>query len=222
MGARLLPLVFLLAWPLWAITIPPDLALHTDSVFNNQDDKKQQTFVRVLEDRSRIYYAATFKTVPFPLPLLRAKLENVPEYGKTATFVKKGRRIPHGTSKFGTYLIVVGVAFAKSWFLCDIDSVVAHGNEYWMFIDQNHDEKLNDEIRKQEDGIFTVEYEQFKIYWRLKDLGNGSTRVAMISCVDPKIWIPDWLFRIVSKVVYPGVLADFEAYVRRSEEQTAR
>ena len=51
---------------------------------------------------------------------------------------------------------------------------------------------------------------------RLRDLGNGTTRAAMVACVDPRIWIPDWLFRIVSKIVYPGVLADFEKYVGKS------
>jgi len=187
-------LFFLFAANCLAYTIPESFERKTDSVFLFGNPVRQETFVHVFKDPTTIYYAATFRTMPFPLQAIRAKLENVPEYGRAATFVRKGRRIPNDSCRLGTYLIVVSVAFAKSWFLCDIDSIVNDGNDYRMFINQNHNEKLNAQFRKEEDGILAVEYEQFNIYWRLRDLGNGTTRAAMVACVDPRIWIPDWLF----------------------------
>jgi hypothetical protein len=122
--------------------------------------------------------------------------------------------------QYGTYLVVVGVLFARSWFLCDLDSLHSDSTgNFLLLINQNHDEALNRRFRKEEDGLFVVKYGAFTIWWRMKDLGGNRTRAAFIACVAPKIWIPGWLYRVVSRFVFPSVLASFEKSLKKTAEK---
>lgn len=200
------------------IPLPDSLTAKTDSLFACTADTLQRTFVEVLKDSHTVYYAATFKTLHVPYELARARFRQVNHSFGSFSHIKKFQKIetPLPFSPHGTYLVVVGVLFARSWFLGDIDSLRSDSAaSFKLVINRNHDDSLNRKFRRQEDGLFVVEYRDFSIEWRMKDLGNGKTRAALVAAVASKIWIPGWLYKIVSKVVFPGVLESFERSLKK-------
>ena len=207
--------VLICATTLGAFTVPPNLIQRTDSLFADTGSGQQETFVEVIKERSTIYYAATVKTFECPMAEVRKLVENVESYYLVNSFVKKSEKISSAIDT-SAYLIVMGIGFVRSWFLCNIDSVrTTESGVYTLYVNKNKTPKTNEIVRKEERGALTVEYYEFSIYWKLQDLGNDRTRVALIACVNPKIWIPQWLVKVTSKVIYPSMLRDFEKYLIR-------
>lgn len=205
----------------FAFAVPDSLVRKSEAAFNRFNAKEQETFVDILKDSSTVYYAATFKTLPYPYALARAKFSQVDRSFKSFSYIKKFNKVETAKSRgrFGTYLVVVGVLFARSWFLCDLDSLHSDSaGNFLLVINQNHDDSLNRRFRQEEDGLFVVEYNHFTIEWRMKDLGGNRTRASFIACVAPRIWIPGWLYRIVSKFVFPSVLSSFEKSLKKQAE----
>ena len=64
----------------------------------------------------------------------------------------------------------------------------------------------------------TVEYETFVIEWWMEERGD-STRFGIFALVDPDIWIPKWLFRIVSRRVFPSMVTNLEKHLVRWREE---
>ena len=214
-------LLFLLV-PACGFTIPDSLVRKSGAAFNRFDAKEQETFVEILKDSSTAYYAATFRTLPCPYALARAKFSQVDRSFKSFSYIKKFNKVETAKSpgRFGTYLVVVGVLFAKSWFLCDLDSLHSDSaGNFLLVINQNRDDSLNRRFRQEEDGLFVVEYDHFTIDWRMKDLGGNRTRASFIAFVAPRIWIPGWLYRIVSTFVFPSVLSSFEKSLEKQAEK---
>ena len=206
-------------------TIPDSLIQKSETAFNRFNDSGQVTFVDILRDTSTVYYAATFKTLPFSYALARARFSQVDRSFSSFSYIKKFSKVETQTSfcQYGTFLVVVGVLFAQSWFLCNLDSLESDSaGNFLLRINQNHEDSLNSRFRRQEDGLFVVEYDHFTIWWRMKDLGNGKTRAGFIGCVAPSIWIPGWLYKIVSRFVFPSVLSSFEKSLQKAQQKQGK
>lgn len=193
-----------------AIPIPIELQERTDSLFN---ENNKDTFVKVLKnDSSTVYYAATFKTMPFPIDTVKKNLIKISNYKKAFDFIEESYILENRD----TYLMIAKAGPVKSWFLVDFDSSNHEDVIKYNGI-KNKDLYLNDQARKQVKGAFVVEYNEFNIFWKIKKISNDSSRVALVANVDPSVWIPRWLFKLASKIIFPAMLKDFENFIK---EQT--
>lgn len=208
----LLLILFLLFPHSYATTIPIEFQKKTDRLFNGTEKK---TFVEIIKsDTSVVYYAATFKTMPFDINTIKKNLIQISNYEKAFDFIEKSFIIGNRS----TYLMVAKVGPVKSWFLADFDSS-SHNNIVTYRGIKNKDKDLNQKIRIQEDGAFVIEFDEFNIFWMLKDLKNGSSRVSLVATTDPSVWVPKWLFKLISKIIFPSMIKDFEKFIEKNNLQ---
>lgn len=193
------------------------IAAEADSLFARADSA-QVTSVHVLETgESTSYYAASARTFPCPVDSVWRTLasfrntDGVPPL----KYVREAERLCgiDGVPDSCAYYIELGVSIASSWFLCDIDTMRDSVTDFRVVaFDQNHDSSLNAQVRDLPHGWLTVEYESFSIEWWMEARGD-SARVGMFAVVDPDIWIPRWLFTVVSKRVFPSLLTSIEKHI---------
>ncbi len=201
--------------PFTRLHIPEPIARECDSLYR-VDTAAQLTTVHVLErpDGMR-YFAGTMKAIDVPLDSIWHSLSGMADSKPSLKYFREVETVYLPDSSDRALYIEVGVAIARSWFLCDIDTVrdTLSARRAIVF-SQNHDSLLNAMVRAYPHGWITVEYEQFDIEWWLEERG-GRTHLGMFAVVDPDIWIPQWLFRVVAKYVYPSMLTSFEEHLRK-------
>jgi hypothetical protein len=196
--------------------LAPDTAIHaeSDSLFMLADTA-QHTTVHVLRDSTGTrYFAGTSKRIALPIDSIWRSLSGMADTKPKLKYFREVQRACRPDSVECALYVEVGVAIARSWFLCDIDTLrdSLSGRRFVLFR-QNHDSLLNAMVRAYPHGWITVEYDLFAIEWWLKEDGDG-TRLGMYTIVDPDIWIPQWLFRVVARNVFPSMLTSFERYLK--------
>ncbi len=208
---RLLAVLLSLALPeSFGFETSEQLNRKVDSIFNLPTEQ-QMTFVEIISSEGPpLYFSATFKTLHHPESAVVNILSDMQNFSRISKFVKRSQPTdPSDTCT--TFFIEAAVMLSRSWFVGDLQPIETdgYGRKLARFT-KNKDSTLNALWRKKRGGWWIVEYNKFTIMGMAKDLGNGKTRTAIIAHVAPNMWIPKWLFKIVSKKVFPGFLRDFE------------
>lgn len=198
--------------------IPEEYSVEADSLFNSSRDE-QNTIVRVFENNNgnTVYYAATAKLFNHDIETVAKYLTNIIGYQDYFSLIRRTELIENYSNELGneTYFSMASVAFAKALFIGSLDSVITNENgDLHIYFNKNHDRELNKRYYNREKGILTVEFHQFNMRFSLRKTDTNKTRVLLTAVTSPKIWIPQWLFRISANTFFPRVLTDFENWLK--------
>lgn len=191
---------------------PAHLLYAADSIFNLDTDE-QVTLVEVIRKKPRTYFAVSAKTLNHSYADVKSLTIDYTQYVSTFKYMLKSIPVTSVDSiqEEMTLFFVAGAGIARSWFLGDADSAFVDSSKVLKIIlRQNHDIKLNKAWEDSCGGWIKIGYKNYTLQWWVKDLGNSKTRLGLIAYVIPRQWVPKWLFRVVSRVVYPRCVEDVE------------
>jgi hypothetical protein len=221
-SAMVLPIFFLLVIALAAgisysagTTAEYPLRAVGDSILALSDDG-QITRVEVTRSKPIYVYAVTGKTVSFPLEVVRKVVCDMDQY----TFSHIMTRIdflclePAG-SRRPVYFVEVGGSFmAAALYLGVFDSSgIDPRSGSAIRFEHYADSALYKKCRSAIKAMIKVEPRDFSLGWRLRSINQTTTRVALISRLSLNMWIPQWLYNLTAKFLYPGVVQDLEKYL---------
>lgn len=192
--------------------VPYYLITAADSIFNLVTDE-QVTLVEVLRNKPRAYFAISAKTLNYSYSEVKSLIIDYTQYVSTFKYMLKSIPVTPVDSiqKEMTLFFVAGAGIARSWFLGDADSAYIDSSGILRIIlRQNHDIELNKAWEDSCGGLIKIGYINYTLQWWVKDLGSNRTRLGLIAYVIPRQWVPKWLFRTVSRVVYPRCVEDVE------------
>ncbi|KMQ53077.1 hypothetical protein CHISP_0298 [Chitinispirillum alkaliphilum] len=202
--------------------VPESFIHKTDSLFNCSDEEPK-TYVDVFRNDTdnRVYYASTTEILEYNIDTLRNHLTDVSRYNQYFKFIAKSELIENYKSdlKRDVYFCVATASFAKALFIGSIDSVTTQENgDVTIFFNKYHDEALNREFYENERGILKVQFHEFNMFFTLRKIEENKTKVLLTSVVSPKIWIPNWLFRMVANFLFPGILSNLDDWLKDNYE----
>ncbi len=190
-----------------------------DSIFNLYDSD-QFTHVRRVKDKYTYYLSFTCRTLPCSLKDIQKIINNIDSYKDNFHYVRQSEIIYDTLNDSSGHrgFFVVGVPFAVSWYLGRLSSVYSDDSLESNFSIIGHEnDSIDRSWKKNVKGWIKVGYHDICMVWRVRDIGNGKSRVALYTILAPKIWIPRWLFKIAAKKVFPGMLTELEAVVTKKE-----
>ncbi len=91
--------------------------------------------------------------------------------------------------------------------------------ELFIYLKQNKNAEMYNTCKREVKGFIKVEYHDFIMWYRLIDMGDGTTRIALVSFVESKIWIPRWLFRVTARRFFPGMVYTIERLLNKHISQ---
>ena len=191
---------------------PARLMVAADSIFNLDTDE-QVTLVEVIRKKPRAYFAVSAKTLNHSYADVKSLIIDYTQYVSTFKYMLKSIPVTPVDSiqEEMTLFFVAGAGIARSWFLGDADSAFVDSSKILQVIlRQNHDIELNKAWKDSCGGWIKIGYRNYTLQWWVRDLGNNKTRLGLIAYVIPGQWVPRWLFRVVSRVVYPRCVEDVE------------
>lgn len=191
-----------------------------DSLFTVPNEK-HLTEVTHTRGKTVTYRSVTVKTIPRPVSEVAEVLYDLGNYPDVFDYMRQCEWItyPADSNSTGTVFISMGVWIAVSWFICDAYRELPEDTrDVFMYAMQNKDSTMEETHRKRVKGMFKVGYHDFRMWFHLRDLGDEKTRIALVAIVRPRKWIPAWLFRIVSKRVFPGMLTNIEEHLSETRD----
>jgi hypothetical protein len=179
----------------------------------NLDTSEQVTLVEVLRIKPRAYFAVSANTLNHPFADIKSLLIDHTRYQNSFKYILRSILISQDDTITGkpTLFFVAGTGIASTWFLGDADSVYSDSSGiFTISLEQNHDTELNTAWKDSCGGLIRIGYIHFSLQWWVRDMGDNKTRIALVAYVIPDDWVPRWLFRIVSRVVFPRCVQDVE------------
>lgn len=212
-----IPLLFTLT--INALSVDSTFLHHCDSLIA-LDNENQMTSVTSTKQTHTVFQSITVKTINCPFHAFQVGMRQWHRYISGIRYVK--RVVPVTVdpvdSMPNSIFIEVGVFLAVSWFMGDVSFEYPHdSNELYVYLKQNCMDPLYGQLKADSHGALKIEYHDFIIWYYIKDLGNRQTRIALIALVEPKVWIPGWLFKITAKTVFPGMLKKIEDMIRKNQ-----
>ncbi len=192
-----------------------EFTIRTDSLFL-LSDSTQKTIVSARKSARTVYQATTVKTISCSLEEALYVLDNFNQTAPQLPYVRKFKHLTEAMSKKNrrSFLLVVGIPLAVSWFVGEMPEPQTTGEGEVFYRLNKIDCSLEAaSYASQTGGLIKVRYHSFQMYFRLKRIGTDRTRIMLTSFVEPTIWIPRWLYRIVAKKVFPDMLSGFEEIV---------
>ena len=207
-----LTFLVLISRPIFCLTIDSTFLEQTDSLFSLSGEA-QITVVTAVKERHMVYRSFTVRTIYHEFGRVEELLTDMRKYYEISKYLR--RAIPIDTtspdSQSRTYFLEMGIFLATSWYMSDVYTRYSNDSkEMRIILKQHRDSILYEKWKNEVKGIFKVGYYDFIIWYRLKDLGNGKTRLAITAFVEPTIWIPVWLNKLASKIIFPGLLKEID------------
>jgi hypothetical protein len=202
----------LLSKPVFSLTIDSTFLKRTDSLFQ-LNGEEQITIVTAREEQHTVFQSFTVKTINHEFHNVENLLKDWRKYAEISKYMRRAILInPKSADSIPqTLFLEMGNYFAVSWYVSNMYfSYLNDSNEMCIYYKQNPDGKLNEKWKKEVKGLFKVGYYDYIMWYRLKDLGNGKTRLALVAFVEPTIWIPVWLNKLASKIIFPGLLKEID------------
>ena len=185
-----------------------------DSLFNLSSDE-QQTEVRIYRDRYTWFLVTTCKTMTVTYREVVDALEDITSYKEYFRFMKRSEFVDYKEVADSVALFEAGVAFYVAWYAGQISHVERTDRKECRLICGGMDQRLfRKEWKGNIGGIIRIGSHGVYLEWRIRDLGDGKTRVALTVSQAPAVYIPRWLLKIASRSIFPGMLRELETAVR--------
>ncbi len=190
---------------------------YIDSIFN-QYDSEQVTHVRKIKQDYTYYLSFTCRTLPGSIKNIEEILTDVESFKDIFHYVRQTEVVYDTLSDSCGPLgfCSVGVPFAVSLFLGRLTTEYRNDSLDFIFSMASHEhDRIDKTWKKKAKGWIKVEYYDLLMVWKVRDLGNGKCRVALYTILAPTVWIPQWLFKVAVKKVFPGMLTELEEVVKK-------
>lgn len=175
-----------------------------DSILTLPGDE-QKTLIESREEDHTIYQTMTTKIVNHPYATVTGLMEKWYLYTPQIKYLRRAIPITMNPSDSTPDLIFmeIGVWLAVSWFMGKMTIThTSDSSETHIRLKQYNDPDTYKKWRHEARGLFKVEYHDFLMWYRLTDMKNGKTRITLVGCVEPKVWIPTWLFNVTAKKIF--------------------
>lgn len=196
-----------------SLTIDSTYLHRADSIMA-LNSEEQMTLVDSRKEEHTVFQAMTVKRMHHPYEVVTAGMKQWYNYAPHIKYMR--RAIPIKTDSSNTepdlFFVEMGVWIAVSWLLGRVTVTYNDDStETFIFLKQSNNPAIYKKWKREARGLIKVEYHDFIMWYRVTDMGNGETRVALISFVEPKIWIPKWLFRATARKIFPGMVSTIES-----------
>ncbi len=195
-----------------ALTLDPLFLQKADSIIA-LNSEEQITLVESRKEEHTIFQCLTVTTLEHPFERVAHLLSQWEHHATKVKYVRRVLPIFKGKSDTltNTYFIEMGAWLAVSWFIGDMSIEIPHDSSIMKItFKQDLDSKGYEKWKKEAKGLFKVEYHDFIMWYQLIDLGNNQTRIALLGFVEPKVWIPRWLFKVTANKIFPRMVNVFE------------
>jgi hypothetical protein len=183
---------------------------------------KTVTYVSISQNKPVYVFAVTCKTLPFSLNKIENILKRVDNY-TFMSLITKIRCIGQMDSmqqRNVYFLEASGNFIAKAWYIGTFnDTAVDKISDYSVSLNHYSDTVLDKQCRDEVKALIKIDYRDFLIRWRLKKITQDSTNVELVSYLSLNMWIPNWLFDLTAKLLYPGVLKDLEKALSKKQSK---
>ena len=180
--------------------------------------KTEERYVNKFTSKPPVYFGAAFKTLPYSFEKVTKIIKYCPSYQDMFKHIMRFQIISTNSDipACQTAYAVVQIAFIKSWFIVNIDSIATNPSGRWgMYYSKNYLPTLNDVWEKQERSSFTYPARDINIRFYAQQIDETHTRVGYILAIDSKSGVPGWVFKIVGKWVFPRFMKDIEIALQK-------
>jgi hypothetical protein len=178
---------------------------------------KQVTLVEVTKTKPIYVYAITCKTLSFPLESIRNVLCDLDQY-KFISMIKRidSLGLEPGGSQRPVYFMEATVSFLAAALYVGYFDTSGIDPQSGCDIRSEHyvDSTLYRKCRERVNALMKIEPRDYLIGWRLRSIDKSTTRVELISHLSLNMWVPDWLYNLAARHLYPGIIQDLEKYMQ--------
>jgi hypothetical protein len=173
----------------------------------------------VIDTDPAIYFGATFKTLSTPFEMLVDAFNAYHVFSSSVSFIKRFERLwgHESLSPHGSFYLEAGNPLVKDWVILDLDTIHRDSVSFRAEYRQNKTPSLNERWRGHQSALFVVENEDFNVVWHLRKLGAGRTRTGVVLWIDPDMYIPRWMYRLVAEHYLPKFLGELEQALERHD-----
>ena len=175
--------------------------VRADSLFLH-GPANQKTLIFKQDGKRVSYFAATAMTLSAPIDSVQNAILNYGDYVYRHKYVERAEKVD-GSTRF----IVLRVMHIRAWFLGEIVSGQIEKNIRTISFQQSDREDWREWCRSQMAERGRLDFSVFQMQYKLMETDKG-TRVSLTAQAIPESTIPDWLFRRVTKRVFPRFLKE--------------
>lgn len=173
------------------------------------------------------YQAWGVWTIPYSTRQVASVALDIARYPTVFSHVYRCDSItsPRGmVSPLGTWYVEGRAAMARIWAIGNIDSLVwnADSSEVRLLASQNENRELEKQWRTVLPGWFNFRTRGLRLAAIIVPLGTDSCRVGLVAQAWVNKPMPEWLIRLAIQVVFPKLLQDLDAEVRRKFPRAPR
>jgi hypothetical protein len=180
---------------------------------------KTVTYVHVTNNKPIYVFAVACKTLPYSIDKIENILKRIDNY-TFMSIITKIKRIDQKDpmpQKDVYFLEASGNFIAKAWYLGTFNDTASDKiTDYTVSLNHYSDSVLDKQCHNDVKALIKIDFRDFLIKWRLKEISPDSTNVELVSYLSLNMWIPKWLFDLTAKMLYPGVLEDLEKVLYKS------
>jgi hypothetical protein len=192
-----------------------------DSILALNADE-QITRVYVSNSKPIYVYAVTCKNLSFPLEAVRLVLCDLDQYNFSSIMTRiDSLCLEPARSRRPVYFIEVAGSFMAAALYMGVFDTSGIDPQSGSDIRFEHytDSTLDKKCREKAKALIKIEPRDFLIGWRLRSIDRTTTRVELISRLSLNLWVPQWLYNLTAKFLYPGVVKDLEKYMRKTYDK---
>jgi hypothetical protein len=190
---------------------PGAAVLHkSDSLFKMNT---KQTYATTISRRPYTYYGTTFRNIEQPFSKGLSLVRCPEKLMSKLSFRNKLIRIKPKTDypAHETFYLEVNAGLYTSWCIIHLDSLVTDSIERCQFyISQDSDKELEKAYSKVPKGLLVSKLDNYHCIWHMARINDTTTRYGYTTWMSPHIYVPNWLYQFVARIMIPGILESVE------------
>lgn len=178
----------------------------------------QITRVEQVAKHPNIFAAATFGLLHHPFAAVRDNCTNYGEYDRYFRAYEKFVEItaaPGGLTR--TFYTENRVGLASSWAILRLDSVRSvNGKSHALYFSQAHNPQIEQTWRKyfhRKFRLFSADQRNMRAALFMRAAGDSATRIAFALESSPSVYLPAWVFRVMTRIFFPQLIEDTDKYL---------